>query len=79
MATGDHGLSEISPGPAMPNPSGRLRGNPLAGAAPCGRFLLPLQTPHAVRLGSVVGGAWGVGSASRRGVGASETNRVAYA
>jgi hypothetical protein len=38
MARGGHGLPKVSPGPAMPYPS-----------MPCGR-LLPLWSPHAVRL-----------------------------
>jgi hypothetical protein len=61
MARGGDGLPKVSPRPAMPNPStpcgraayerpyGRFNGGPPARRATCGR-LLPLWTPHAVRL-----------------------------
>jgi hypothetical protein len=58
MARGGHGLPKVSSGPAMPDPSmpcgqatpdDRFRVGSPAGWAACSR-LLPLWTPHAVRL-----------------------------
>jgi hypothetical protein len=59
MARGGHGLPKVILGPAMPDPSTPCGGPPLGWAekayrvssrlVPCGH-LLPLWTPHAVRL-----------------------------
>jgi hypothetical protein len=61
MAKGDHGLSKVSPVPAMPYPFrpasgpphkrayGCFRDGPLAEQAACGR-LLPFWTPPAIHL-----------------------------
>jgi hypothetical protein len=61
MARGAHGLSKVSPGPAMPypftpcgreplkRPHGNLRSRPPVGWAASGRLLI-LLTPHGVRL-----------------------------
>jgi hypothetical protein len=50
MARGGHGLPKVSLGPAMPDPYGRFRGDlPATGRTACSR-LLPVRTPHAVRL-----------------------------
>jgi hypothetical protein len=52
MAKGGHGIPKVSLGPVMPEPStpyGRFWGGRPASLVACAR-LLPIWTPHAVRL-----------------------------